>query len=124
MYEKINNRMVDDDAVESMQPELDNVSTEPNIMGAIEEHVNTLPPEEQEFLAAHMTPEFARALGVATGSQEVFDFFNARADNSIALVPVPREKAQEFVAQMSGGAPSASPAPAPTPPPSGAMGAM
>lgn len=109
---KLENRMIDDDAGTALMEQIGSANLEDNPKGILEEHVNALPDEEKEFLASHMTPEFARAVGVLTGSEDIYNFLNERADRSIALVPVPREMARELMkqAQAESGATAAPPA--------------
>lgn len=75
----------------------------------MQEYLDGLPPEQKEFLAYHMTPEFAQAVGIATGSQVAADVFGQMANPEIALIPVPRSMAQELMQQISGQAPSGQP---------------
>lgn len=67
----------------------------------LEEHLSALPPEQQEFMAAFMTPEFAQAVGILTGSEEVFSYLSSRADSNRVLLPLPREVAEQLIGQVS-----------------------
>jgi hypothetical protein len=67
----------------------------------LESHLSALPEEQQQFLAAFMTPEFAQAVGILTGNEDVFNYLTSRADNSRVLLPLPREVAEQLVGQMS-----------------------
>jgi hypothetical protein len=66
----------------------------------LEEHLSALPPEQQEFMAAFMTPEFAQAVGILTGSEEVFSYLSSRADSNRVLLPLPREVAEQIIGQL------------------------
>lgn len=67
-----------------------------NMLEELKAHMDSLPPEEKEFVAAHLTLETARLLGVLTGSPDVAEYFGQLADPNIVLVPVPREKAKQL----------------------------
>jgi hypothetical protein len=88
------------DQLESMPTE--SMLEAPNLGQALEEHLSALPPEQQEFLAAFMTPEFAQAVGLLTANEEIFNYLASRADSSRALLPLPRETAQQLLSQAGG----------------------
>lgn len=97
----------------------------------LNEHLGSLPENAKRAVAAHLTPEFAQLVGAITGSSQLADVLGEMADPNLALVPVPREVAQQLLEQVQGQAPQAgAPAqPAPdqmtaTAGPAGPMGAQ
>lgn len=76
----------------------------PNLLPQIEQHLNSLPPEQKGFLAKFMTPELAVVLGIVIGN-EAFDYFKQFADPKKQLVVQERkqqEKSASQPAQKSG----------------------
>lgn len=69
-------------------------------ISSVEEHLSTLPDDDKEFLAGHLSKEMARIIGLVSGSQVLEQYFNSIANPDIALIPVPRAKAQEMLAQF------------------------
>lgn len=100
----------------------------PNEVGEeqqILERLNALPEDQKGFIAAFMTPEFAQAVGMITGNEQLSQFIQQRADSSRVLLPLPREVAQQLVGQMQGQQTQPSleqqPQASPSPPPEGVM---
>jgi hypothetical protein len=69
---------------------------------AIEDHLDTLPDDDKEFLAGHLSKEMAMIIGLISGSQMLQQYFESIANPDIALIPVPREKAKEMLAHYQG----------------------
>ena len=63
----------------------------PQILKSIEQHLNTVPPEQQQFVSKFMTPELAQILGIIIG-QEAYDYFNKFADPNMQLTVVQRQQ--------------------------------
>lgn len=87
----------------------------------IEAHMDSLEDSDKAFLAEHMTPEFVRAIALISGP-EVGQYLDQFADKEKVLIPVPRQVAEQYLAEQQAkqGSPSApqggtppSPAPAP-----------
>lgn len=76
----------------------------PNVIKNIEKHMDQLSSEQQDFIVAHLTPEFAGIMGLILG-QEAFDFFNKYADPNKILVPMSREEVQGLANQSQGAVP-------------------
>lgn len=72
-----------------MQEDMGSVYND-SIKKNLETHLDSLGPEQQEFVAAHLTPEIAQVFGLVLG-QEAFDFFNQYTNPDVVLVPMPRE---------------------------------
>lgn len=102
LQSRLANRQADMQAEEAMSASVNTEQGLAPVSGdqVIKEHLNSLAPQEQEFLAAFMTPEFAQAVGLLTGSEELFQFVSSRADSSRTLLPVPAAEAKEFLASM------------------------
>lgn len=102
LLDKLQNRQAEDSAEEgldsSFNPEQDLAQVPDERI--LSEHLDKLPTEAKEFLAAFMTQEFAQAVGLLTGSEELFNFVNSRADSSRVLMPLPREVAQQIVGEV------------------------
>jgi hypothetical protein len=64
---------------------------------AIEEHLDSLPDDDKEFLAAHLSKELAKVVGIVTGSTELESYLESIANPKIALIPIPRDKAQAML---------------------------
>jgi hypothetical protein len=64
---------------------------------AIEEHLDSLPDDDKEFLAAHLSKELAKVIGIVTGSMELESYIESIANPKIALIPIPRDKAQAMM---------------------------
>ena len=60
----------------------------------LESHLDSLGPEQQEFIAAHLTPEIAGVFGLVLG-QEAYDFMSQYANPDVVLVPMPRKALQQ-----------------------------
>lgn len=60
----------------------------------LESHLDALGPEQQEFIAAHLTPEIAGMFGLVLG-QEAYDFMSQYANPEVVLVPMPRSALQQ-----------------------------
>lgn len=97
---------------------------------AIEEHLDSLPEDDKEFLAAHLSTELAKVVGIVTGSMPLEQYLESIANPKIALIPIPRDKAQAMMEkykmmqseqQPQEGQPTAQP-PITQPQISGAMG--
>lgn len=60
-----------------------------SIQSGIEEHLNSLPPEQQDFLAQYLTPELAALFGIVLG-KESYDYFAqyANPNKSLQVVDV------------------------------------
>lgn len=86
------------------------------IVAGLEAHLDQIPDDQKAFLAEHLTQEFVRAIGIINGP-EVANYLSQFVDNSIVLVPVPRQVAEEHLAQMQ--AQQAAPTEAPQPAPQG-----
>ena len=65
----------------------------PQIMKGLEQHLNTLPPQQQKYLSSFMTPELAVLFGIVIG-QEAFDYFKKFVDPNKMLTVVPRPQGQ------------------------------
>jgi hypothetical protein len=74
--------------------------TEEDQMQMFKEHLDSLPEDDKEFLAAHISKEMAKLIGLVTGSQMLGQYFDSIANPDIALIPVPRAKAQEMLAKF------------------------
>lgn len=59
---------------------------------AIEEQMSSLPDNQKAAVMAHLTPEIADVLGIILGP-EAHQYFRRMADDSMMLVPIPREEA-------------------------------
>ena len=68
----------------------------------ISDHLSSLSDPEKEFIAAFMTPEFAQAVGILTGSEELYSFLSERADASRTLFPMAKADAQQLLASIQG----------------------
>lgn len=93
----------------------------------LNEQLGAMSEGAKRAVAAHLTPEFAKLVGIITGSQQLADVLDEMANPSIALVPMPREKAQELLAQVQGGTqpqPQPEPQGQAMPAPAGPSGAM
>lgn len=77
-----------------------------DMLAELQSHLDALPKDEKEFVASYLTPETARLLGVLTGSNDVLEYFTRLANPNVVLVPVPRDKAQQFAAAVQGNAQS------------------
>lgn len=64
---------------------------------AIEEHLDSLPEDDKEFLAAHLSKELAKVVGIVTGSMPLERYLESIANPKIALIPIPRDKAQAMM---------------------------
>lgn len=64
---------------------------------AIEEHLDNLPEDDKEFLAAHLSKELAKVIGMVTGSMPLERYIESIANPKIALIPIPRDKAQAMM---------------------------
>lgn len=92
----------------------------PQILKHIEQHLNSLPQQQQQFLTQYMTPELAMILGIVIG-KEAYDYFNKFADPSKMLTVTQRPQQQPSAATQppqgqpaqSGGQPQAAPQPQP-----------
>ncbi len=60
-----------------------------NILKSIEQHLNSVPPDQQAFVAKYMTPEMAIVLGIIIGN-EAYDYFSKFADPSKMLAVTQR----------------------------------
>lgn len=69
------------------------------ITDALAAHIKSLQPEDQKFLAAHMTPEFVHAMGLINGPI-VEQYLNQFADKDKVMVPVPRQVAEGLAQQQ------------------------
>lgn len=67
----------------------------------LEAHLDSLQNNDKAFLAEHLTPEFVRAIGLINGP-EVAQYLSQFADPNKVLVPVPRELAEQYLAQAQG----------------------
>lgn len=65
----------------------------PQLLQQIEQHLNSVPPEQKAFVAKYMTPELAVVLGIIIGN-EAFDYFKQYADPKKELM-VQERKGQE-----------------------------
>ncbi len=65
-------------------------------------HLDQLSDGDKQFLAEHLTPEFVRAIGLINGP-EVAQYLNQFADPNKVMVPVPRQVAEQFLAQQKQG---------------------
>lgn len=95
---------------------------DPAMQGLIQ-HLDSLPEQAKAYVAQYLTPETAKWAGYVFGSDEVYQYFNQLADPNITLVPVPKDVAEQAMAQpnssegtMPAGQPSAPPAPMPQAP--------
>jgi len=68
----------------------------------VEAHLDGLPDQDKAFLAEHLTPEFVRAIGLISGP-EVAQYLNQFADPNKVLVPVPRQLAEQYLAEQGKG---------------------
>lgn len=78
------------------------------IIQELEAHLDQIPDQDKAFLAEHMTPEFIRAIGLINGP-EVAQYLNQFADPNKVLVPVPRQIAEQYLAEQQsqqGGSPA------------------
>jgi len=73
------------------------IEEEDSIIQDLEAHLDQIPEDQKAFLAEHMTPEFVRAIGIINGP-EVASYLNQFADDTMVLVPVPREIAEQHLA--------------------------
>lgn len=62
-------------------------------------HLDSLADPDKQFLAEHLTPEFVRAIGLINGP-EVAEYLNQFANPNKVLVPVPRQIAEQYLAQQ------------------------
>lgn len=88
-----------------------------DIVQNLEMHLDQLQDQDKAFLAEHLTPEFVRAIGLINGP-EVANYLNQFVDPDKVLVPVPREIAEQFMAQQgqqAGAAPQPQGQPMPQP---------
>lgn len=63
------------------------------VLQMIEQHLNSLPQDQQQFLHQYMTPELAKLFGIVLG-QEALDYFSKFADPKMMLVVQPRPQQQ------------------------------
>lgn len=81
------------------QPQSDGQDqADPKIMQAIEQHMNSLPDEQKQFIGAFLTPEFSLAMGIILG-KEAYQYFNSLADPKMALLPIPRDQLEQMQSQ-------------------------
>jgi hypothetical protein len=62
----------------------------PHISQVVEQHLNSVPPEQQQFIAKYMTPELAVIFGILLG-QGALDYFKRFADPQKQLTVTPRQ---------------------------------
>lgn len=65
-----------------------------SIQKNIESHLDSLDSKQQEFIAAHLTPEISQMFGLLLG-QEAYDFFKNYENPEVILVPMPRKVLQQ-----------------------------
>lgn len=68
----------------------------------IKQHLDTLPDDDKEFLASHLSKEMAKIIGLISGNQVIEQYFESISNPDVALIPVPRGKAQEMLAKYQG----------------------
>jgi len=76
----------------------------------IANYFNKLPEQDKGYLAAHLTPEFVRAIGIVSGP-DVAKYLDQFADKEKVLVPVPRQIAEKFLQEQAQSAPQGVPQP-------------
>lgn len=101
------------------------IGDEGELTAELDAHLNSIPQEQQVFLAQYLTPELATVMGILLGP-EGFEFFNNLADENVQLVPMDRAKVQEQLAGETGPGPASGAVVPPqqtntpvTPPPAG-----
>lgn len=65
----------------------------PQILNGLDQHLNSLPPKQQQYLTQYMAPELAVIFGIVMG-QEAFDYFKKVADPQKMLTVVARPQGQ------------------------------
>lgn len=104
------------------------VPEEGGIVEGLKAHLDQIPDDQKQFLAEHLTTEFVRAIGIITGP-EVAEYLAQFVDPNKVMVPVPRDVAEQHLAQQQGqpaqpqtsGQPSAPPPSAQQAPQAGLM---
>ena len=75
------------------QPQTSNGQYDPGVEKKLEQHLNSLPKQQQAFINAYLTPETVTLLGIVAGA-EVYDYFKKFVDPNKMAVVVPRNQQQ------------------------------
>jgi len=76
-----------------------------NVAKQIEDHLNSIPDEQKQFLAQYLTPELAVIMGILLG-EEAAQAFSQYVDPNLTLTAVP---AQATTGEMGGQSQAAAP---------------
>jgi len=66
--------------------------SQPELIQQLDNHLSSLEPQQQEFIAQYLTPEFATALGILFG-EDTAKYFSKYADPSKTLTVVAKDSA-------------------------------
>ena len=86
---------LDDGDVQHSGDNEDDISVE-----LFQQHLDSLEEDQKKFVADMTTPETVAWLGLVTGSRRLAETMSKFMDESKAIVPMPRQVAQQLQAQL------------------------
>lgn len=80
---------------------------EQNAAQFIDQNLNSLDDAQKALVAEHLTPEIAMIAALIGGDEEIYQALLPYTDQSVMLVPMPRDQAMQLMQQQNSPAPQA-----------------